>query len=296
MAGLCFNSTMENKFKKIALIGKYQDAQMRDQIIALADFLLSKHIAVCLETQTALCGEIVGYPRVDLVNIGEAIDLAIVLGGDGTMLGVARALLEHQVPLLGINRGRIGFLTDMSADNMLHDVARILSGEFTIEHRLLLEASVVRNDQRLYSGLALNDVVISKGEVARLIDLEVAIDGRFVHRQRSDGLIVATPTGTTAYALSAGGPILHPTLEAIILVPICPHTLSNRPIAINSASEVHIKLVDKEVSRIHFDGQPQLHLQQGDDVFVRRAQKTIPLLHPAGHCHYDMLRKKLNWG
>ena len=179
---------------------------------------------------------------------------------------------------------------------MLEAMTKILAGEFNTEERILLSATILRDGEVIGQGQALNDVVVTKSGVARLIELEVTIDGQFVHRQRSDGLILATPTGTTAYALSAGGPILHPTLDAIALVPICPHTLSNRPIAINSASKVEITLVHAEDARVHFDGQMQLSLQQGDKVLVQRAEKTVSLLHPLGHSHYDMLREKLHWG
>jgi NAD+ kinase len=283
-------------FNKIALIGKYQDREMREHIVALAEFLRARHLHVFLETETARCCEIADYPIRALTEFNGDIDLAIVLGGDGTMLGVARALLEHQVPLLGINRGRIGFLTDISAQNMLEDVAKVLAGDYSIEQRLMLHTKILRKGKLLGEGVALNDVVISKGEVAQLLGLEVMIDEQFVHRQRSDGLIVATPTGTTAYALSAGGPILHSALEAITLVPICPHTLSNRPIVIKSTSQVHVKLVDQYESRIHFDGQLIARLYQYDDVYIARAEKMTRLLHPNGHCHYEMLRKKLHWG
>ncbi|MGB4811780.1 MAG: NAD kinase [Methylophilaceae bacterium] len=291
---------MQKQFNNIVLVGKYQDAQMRDQIIALAEFLRERGLNVLLETNTAQCADINDYSTVELAQIGTGansqVDLVIVLGGDGTMLGVARALLEQQIPLLGVNRGRIGFLTDISAKDMLKIVSEVLVGSYLLERRLMLQASVVRKGATLFTGFALNDVVISKGEAARLVDLEVTIDGQFVHRQRSDGLIIATPTGTTAYALSAGGPILHPTLEAITLVPICPHTLSNRPITIHSASKVCITLVDKNNSHIHLDGQSTLELLHNDRILVQSAEKMLPLLHPTGHCHFDMLRKKLNWG
>lgn len=212
------------------------------------------------------------------------------------MLWVARALMDDNIPLIGVNRGRFGFLTDLTAGSMLEGVGKILDGAFNTEQRMLLSASILHNGKTVGQGIAMNDVVISKGSIARLIELEVNIDGQFVYKQRSDGLIISTPTGTTAYSLSAGGPILHPTLDAIALVPICPHTLSNRPIAINSASKVEVTLIQAEDACIHFDGQQQLSFQQGDKVLVQRADKTVSLLHPLGHSHYSMLREKLNWG
>jgi NAD+ kinase len=235
-------------------------------------------------------------PSVAMERVGKVSDLVIVLGGDGTMLTAARALLDDHVPLVGINRGRFGFLTDISTDGMLQAVGKILDGEYTVEQRILLGADIVRDGRVLSKGRALNDIVVSKGGQARLIELEVTIDGQYVHRQRSDGLIVSTPTGTTAYALSAGGPLLHPTLEAITLVPICPHTLSNRPFAINSNSTVEITLMRADDARVHFDGQLHAELSMGDKVIIKRLNNTIPLLHPLGHSHYELLREKLHWG
>lgn len=287
---------MKSAFQNVALIGKYMNPENREQILALASFLTDRQISVLVEEDTARYCEITGYSTVHMNAIGRGADLAIVLGGDGTMLSVARALMDDKIPLVGINRGRFGFLTDLTSDCMLDGITKIIAGEFSIEQRMLLTASILRDGEMIGDGCAMNDVVVSKGSIARLIELEVHIDGLFVYRQRSDGLIIATPTGTTAYSLSAGGPILHPALDAIALVPICPHTLSNRPIAIHSDSKIEITLVHAEDARVHFDGQLQLSLLQGDKIMVERADKTVPLLHPLGHSHYDMLRKKLHWG
>ena len=270
--------------------------EIREQILTLARFLADQQIGIFIEENTAQQADIKGYTTVHINAIGAYADLAVVLGGDGTMLAAARSLVDYRIPLVGVNRGRFGFLTDLSSESMLEAMSKILAGEFNTEERILLSATILRDGEVIGQGQALNDVVVNKSGVARLIELEVTIDGQFVHRQRSDGLILATPTGTTAYSLSAGGPILHPTLDAIALVPICPHTLSNRPIAINSASKVEIALVHAEDARVHFDGQMQLSLQQGDKVLVQRAEKTVSLLHPLGHSHYDMLREKLHWG
>ena len=210
------------------------------------------------------------------------------------MLSVARSLIDAEVPLVGINRGRFGFLTDLRAEEMLVAVDRILSGEFSLEPRMLLSSQLIRNGKVLHANYALNDVVIKSD--LRLIELEVKINQQFVHKQRSDGLIICTPTGTTAYALSAGGPILHPNLEAITLVPICPHTLSNRPIAVSSNSNIEVCLVQFDEAQLSFDGQYQMSLQIGDKVLVQRAEKPISLLHPNDYCYFDMLRNKLNWG
>jgi NAD+ kinase len=287
---------MKTAFQTIAIIGKYNTPDMRDYILAMAAFLADRQVSVFIEKDTALHCNITGYQALNIDAIGARVELAIVLGGDGTMLWVARALMDDRIPLIGINRGRFGFLTDLTADSMLEGMGKILAGAFNVEQRMLLSASILHNGKTVGQGIAMNDVVISKGSIARLIELEVNIDGQFVYKQRSDGLILSTPTGTTAYSLSAGGPVLHPTLDAIALVPICPHTLSNRPIAINSASKVEVTLIQAEDACIHFDGQQQSSFQQGDKVLVQRADKTVSLLHPLGHSHYDMLREKLNWG
>ncbi|OAM53307.1 NAD(+) kinase [Methylovorus sp. MM2] len=287
---------MKSAFQTVALIGKYMNPEMREQVLALARYLLDRHVGVFIEEKTAKQSEITGYTTLHINAIGAYADLAVVLGGDGTMLTAARALVDYKIPLVGVNRGRFGFLTDLSSESMLDAMERILAGEFNIEQRMLLTASIIRNGEVISQGLAMNDVVVNKSGLSRLIELEINIDGQFVHRQRSDGLILATPTGTTAYALSAGGPILHPTLDAIALVPIAPHTLSNRPIAINSASKVEITLIHAEDAGVHFDGQLNMSIQQGDKVLVERAEKTVSLLHPLGHSHYDMLREKLHWG
>jgi len=287
---------MENAFHTVALIGKITNPAIREHLLALARFLNGRGIAVLVEEKTATELAIEDYATVPINAIGAHANLAVVLGGDGTMLAVARGLVDSGVPLVGVNKGRLGFLTDLTTELMLQAMFAILNGEYKLEKRILLGTSIVRNGEEMSTGHALNDVVISKGSMARLIELELTIDGEFVHRQRSDGLILATPTGTTAYALSAGGPLLHPTLEAIALVPICPHTLSNRPFAINSASKVEITLVRAEDARVHFDGQLHAELRCGDKVVVQRLQKTVTLLHPRHHSHYAMLREKLHWG
>lgn len=267
---------------------------MRSDLADLARHLSAKNLEVWVEANTAHYAQLTEYNTLTLDEIGQTADLAIVMGGDGTMLSVARSLIDTDVPLVGINRGRFGFLTDLRAEDMLVEIDRMLAGDFIKEPRMLLSTDVVRDGQIVYSSHALNDVVIKSG--LRLIELEIEIDSKFVYKQRSDGLILSTPTGATAYALSAGGPILHPNLEAISLVPICPHTLSNRPIAVNSASNIVVTVVQFDEAQLSFDGQFQLGLEIGDKIMVRRAEKTISLLHPVEYCYFDMLRNKLNWG
>ena len=267
---------------------------MQNDLADLARHLAAKNITVWLEQNTAHGAELTGFNTAKLEHIGDKVDLAIVMGGDGTMLSVARTLMHANIPLVGINRGRFGFLTDLRAEDMLVEIDHILAGHHRTETRMLLTASVVRAGKQVHQGVALNDIVIKSG--LRLIELEVEIDGKFMHKQRSDGLILSTPTGTTAYALSAGGPILHPDLDAIALVPISPHTLSNRPIVLSSSSTIEVSLVQVDDAQISYDGQFQLALEVGDKVMVQRAVKDITLLHPADYCYFEMLRNKLNWG
>ncbi len=289
---------MSQPFHSIAIIGKYMNQaalqQMQADLADLARYLSARKIEVWIEENTALHAELSGFKTAPLAKIGSKVDLAIVMGGDGTMLSVARSLIQHNIPLVGINRGRFGFLTDLRAEDMFAAVNKILSNRYQIESRMLLSAKVLRAGKTVHQGLALNDVVIKGG--LRLIEIAVEINGQFVHKQRADGLILSTPTGTTAYALSAGGPILHPSLEAIAIVPISPHTLSNRPIAVNSASIIQITLIQTEDGQLSYDGQFQLPLECGDRVLVQRAEKEVKLLHPSEYCYFDMLRNKLNWG
>jgi NAD+ kinase len=268
--------------------------QMQTDLADLARHLSDKGIEIWLEQNTAQHAELTGFNTASLDDIGNKIDLAIVMGGDGTMLSVARSLINDNIPLVGINRGRFGFLTDLRAEDMLVSIDRILAGAHQTESRMLLSASVYRNAQQMHAGMALNDVVVKSN--LRLIELEVEVDGKFVHKQRGDGLILATPTGTTAYSLSAGGPILHPNLDAIALVPISPHTLSNRPITLNANSKIEVNLVQIDEAYVSYDGQFQLPLEQGDKIVVQRATKEITLLHPSDYCYFEMLRNKLNWG
>ena len=291
-------TAFKSAFTSIAIIGKYLNKsalqQMQNDLANLARHLVAKNIIVWIEENTAHGAELTGFNTAKLEHIGEKVDLAIVMGGDGTMLSVARTLMHANTPLVGVNRGRFGFLTDLRAEDMLVEIDNILAGHHYTETRMLLTASVIRAGKPVHQGVALNDIVIKSG--LRLIELEVEIDGKFMHKQRSDGLILSTPTGTTAYSLSAGGPILHPSLDAIALVPINPHTLSNRPIVLNSTSKIEISLVQVDDAQISYDGQFQLALELGDKVLVQRAVKDITLLHPTDYCYFEMLRNKLNWG
>ena len=289
---------MANTFETIGIIGKYMNQSalqhMQNDLADLARHLSAKNIEVWIEENTALHAELTGFNTASLLDIGDKVDLAIVMGGDGTMLSVARSLMDNDIPLVGINRGRFGFLTDLRAEDMLNAVNKILAGDYRLESRMLLTASIKRAGKLLHQGVALNDVVVKSG--LRLIEMQVEINGSFVHKQRADGLIITTPTGTTAYALSAGGPILHPNVEAITLVPINPHTLSNRPITVSSASKIEVTLVHLDEAQVSLDGQIQIDLHIGDRILVERAAQQISLLHPSEYCYFEMLRNKLNWG
>jgi NAD+ kinase len=287
---------MKPNFKTIALIGKYNSPEIGEPLLRLAAFLHGRDCEIIVAVQTGEHISACPYRMATLAEISECADLAIVMGGDGTMLNIARHLIGSEVPLVGINQGRLGFLTDVSIDTMMDTLADMLDGEFTSEDRILLHTDVVREGKSVMEAWAFNDVVVNKASTGRIIEFEVSIDGQFVYSQRSDGLVVATPTGSTAYALSAGGPILHPTLEAFALVPICPHTLSARPIAVNSRSIVEITPIHAYDARVHLDGQEHFDLLVNDKVVVRRAPSTIRLLHPVGHSYYDTLRQKLHWG
>jgi NAD+ kinase len=287
---------MSKKFKTIALIGKYDSPEMGVSLPQLANYLRELGYEVLIAHNTADQLGLVNQPTAELTEIGERADVAVVLGGDGTMLSIARMLAVHDIPLIGVNQGRLGFLTDVPAETMQADLTLILDGDYVTEQRLLLNTEIVRHGQVIFSACALNDVVMSKGGMGRLIEFEALIDGEFVYSQRSDGLVIATPTGSTAYALSAGGPILHPTLEAFVMVPICAHTLAARPIVVNSHSVVELQLMQADDARVHFDGQRAFDIQIGDVVRISRSVKPICLLHPSGYSYYRTLREKLYWG
>jgi NAD+ kinase len=273
---------MQTQFNTVAIIGKFMRESavqlMRKDLADLAQHLQTKNMTVLFEVNTAEHAQIDDFKTIALDEIGQKADLVIVMGGDGTMLSAARALKNSAVPLVGINRGHFGFLTDLRAEEMLQSIDAILVGEYQTESRMVLNASVIRDGETILQNHAFNDIVLKSG--LRLIELEVTIDNQFIHKQRADGLIVSTPTGTTAYSLSAGGPILHPGLDAIALVPICPHTLSNRPLAVNSNAKIEITVMQVDDAQISFDGQSQLALALGDCVKVERSQESVTLLHP----------------
>lgn len=282
-------------FKNVALIGKYKSPEIAEPLLKLAVFLEQRGVQVMLDPLTA---EHVGKNRhevLPLERIGERAELAVVIGGDGTMLNIARTFAPYDVALVGVNQGRLGFLTDLSIKTMFESIGSILDGQFVTEQRMLLESEVLSAGQAATKVLAFNDVAVNKGAEGSLIEIEVHIDGRFVYNLRSDGLIIASPTGSTAYALSSGGPILHPSLDAIALVPVSPHTLSNRPIVVGGNSVIEITVHSGADARVHFDSHSHHELSAKDRVVVRRCPHKIRLLHPLDHNYYHMLREKLHW-
>jgi len=282
-------------FKTIVLIGRHNSAEVATGLAIMGDYLRKQGREVLLEKETAAASGINGFPTADYAEIGAKADLAVVQGGDGSMLNAARHLAAHRVPLVGVNQGRLGFMTDIASAKMLDAMAEILAGRHAIEERTMLAAEVRRDGVVTLATLALNDAVVNKGAVGRLIEFLVHIDGEFVYDLRGDGLIVATPTGSTAYALSSDGPILQPSVPGFALVPICPHTLSNRPIMVSDRTVIDITLKRSVDARLHFDGQMQCDLQEGDHVLIRRAEHTIKFVHPPGYSYYAMLREKLHW-
>lgn len=235
------------------------------------------------------------YAALSVEEIGEQCDLGLVVGGDGTMLGIARQLAPYGVPLIGINRGRLGFITDIPLDNYRDTLVPMLAGEYEEDHRSLLHAQVMREGACVFDALAMNDVVVNRGATSGMVELRVSVGNHFVANQRADGLIIASPTGSTAYSLSAGGPLLHPSIPGWVLVPIAPHTLSNRPILLPDADEISIELVSGRDASANFDMQSLASVEIGDRVVVRRSDYHVRFLHPRGWSYFDTLRKKLHW-
>lgn len=289
---------MTIKFKHVGIISKFSDVTIGETIETLAKFLVARNIDVVLDESAAKTLTQTELEITDIHQLGERCDLAIVVGGDGTLLHTARTLADYDIPLVGINLGRLGFLADISPNDMLQRLDEILSGQYFEEKRFLLNSSVVRNGETILKGNAFNDVVIHKWNSVRMIEFETYVNGLLVHNQRSDGLIVSTPTGSTAYALSGGGPIIHPSLNAILLVPICPHTLSNRPIVLDAESQIKlvVKDSDKPHVRITLDGQTNHEIHDGDTIEITKHHKPVRLIHPSDHDHYQILRAKLRWG
>ncbi len=288
-------TTFQKTIRTAGLIGKYHSPEVAASLPPLADFLRERGVRVLVEEGLAGSAKVSGGETASYEAMGRQADVAVVLGGDGTMLYAARRLAGFGVPLAGVNQGRLGFMTDIARDDMIAGIADLLAGKFTAEPRLLLAGEIWRDGARLGGSLAFNEVVVNKGDLGRMIEMQVEVDGEFVYLLRADGMIVATPTGSTAYALSANGPILHPGVAGIAIVPLCPHALSNRPISIADGSRVDITLISTHDGRVHFDGQERFDVRAGDRVRIARSPLSVTLLHPPGYSYYAMLREKLHW-
>jgi NAD+ kinase len=288
-------SQRRSRFSHAAIVGKYQARGMRELLEELAQFLSGQGLEISFERETAQATGVTGHETVDIHEIGTRCDLAVVVGGDGTMLHIARELARHQVPLVGINQGRLGFITDVPVAEMRGVLEAMVAGDYEEERRSMLEAEVWRDDARIFDSVSMNDVVVSRGSTASMVELRVDIGEDFVANLRADGLIVASPTGSTAYALSAGGPILHPSIAGWVLVPIASHTLSNRPIVLPDSGEVKITIVAGKDVSANFDMHNLASLMHGDQVIVRRSAHQVRFLHPRGWSYYATLRKKLRW-
>ena len=287
-----------DQFRNIGIIGRLGSSQVLDTIRRLKKFLLDRQLHVILEDAIAEMLPGHGLQTSTRRHLGEICDLVIVVGGDGSLLGAARALAGSGVPVLGINRGSLGFLTDIRPDELELKVAEVLKGDYLTESRFLLQAEVRRHGEAMGQGDALNDIVLHPGKSTKMIEFELYIDGHFVCTQKADGLIIATPTGSTAYSLSAGGPIMHPKLDAIVIVPMCPHTLSSRPIVVDSNSELKV-VVSPDLQiypLVSCDGQNHFTCTPGDTITVGKKSQKLTLIHPLDHNYYEVCRTKLGWG
>jgi NAD+ kinase len=288
------NFPMVSRFRHAALVGKYQAQGMRPLLEDIAHLLTRRGLEVSVEAATALNTGLTGYSALTVPELGAQCDLVVVVGGDGTMLGIARDLARYDVPMIGVNQGRLGFITDISVARMGAALRAIVEGDYEEEHRAMLEGNVLRDGHSIFAGVGMNDVVV-RSSATSMVELRVAVNSQFVANFRADGLILASPTGSTAYSLSAGGPILHPDVAGWLLVPIAPHMLSNRPIVLPDSGEVSIELVSGREISVNFDMQSFASLVQGDRIIVRRSQHRVRFLHPRGWSYYATLRRKLHW-
>jgi len=291
-----------SEFSSIGLVGKQDNANISDSLNALADFLLQRQ-SIKLVVDEAVSNFMQGHSAfaemlvVPQDDLHLHCDLVIVVGGDGSMLKVANVLANQNLPVVGINRGRLGFLTDILPEELEHDLGQVLDGKYKEESRFLLNVSMQREDKTEEIGCALNDVVLHPGIAAQMIEFSLFIDEEFVYQQASDGLIVATPTGSTAYSMSAGGPIMHPKLDAVVLVPMYPHSLSSRPIVIDGKSDIKIIVGDRHqmMPQVSCDGSAEFTAESGDQILVSKKSEKLRLLHPVEYSYFATCRSKLHW-
>jgi NAD+ kinase len=288
---------MAGQFDKISLIGKFQSADGAETVLDLAHYLRDRGLDARIEqgTASAIGKAAEDFATVTYEMIANEADLAVVVGGDGTLLNAARRMGARATPLVGVNLGRLGFLTDLPRAGARRQLGEILDGHYRAESRFMLDAELMRDGERIFHTLALNDVVLNRGKLGRMIEFELRVDGEFVYTLRSDGMIVATPTGSTAYALAANGPILHPGVPGIALVPLCPHALSARPVTLPDTCRIEIALMPPHDARIHFDGVTYCDGRAGDRLRIVRSPLEVRLLHPVGYSYFSMLREKLHW-
>ncbi|MDO5086626.1 MAG: NAD kinase [Comamonadaceae bacterium] len=294
---------MKPHFQRVALVGKHHESlsgalveNARQVLEDIGGFLESLGLQVLLEAQSAETTGLTRFPARSVAELGEQADVGVVVGGDGTMLGIGRQLARYGTPLIGINQGRLGFITDIALGDYRKVLPpMLLKGAYDEDHRSLLLGRVMRAGECVFEALAMNDVVVNRGAAASMVELQVEVDGRFVARHRADGMIVATPTGSTAYALSAGGPLLHPLVPGWVLVPIAPHALSNRPIVLADPLEIAIEIIAGRDASASFDMQSLASLHHGDRIVVRRSDYRVRFLHPKGWSYFDTLRNKLYW-
>ncbi|MFV2028845.1 NAD(+) kinase [Neisseria sp. S1] len=292
---------MNSQFKHIGLVTRPQTPGIENVLHELIAFLHKQGLDIFIDQASAdegiISDEDLQFCHIEQKDkLGKKCDLVIVLGGDGTFLSVARKLAPFRVPMIGVNQGHLGFLTQVPRETMIHELSGMLTGKYLPEERILLETSIWRDGEDVGTSLALNDVVISRGGMGQMIEFEVFINGEFVYTQRSDGLIISTPTGSTAYALAAGGPILQASLRAFTLVPICPQSMTNRPIAVADTCEIEILITKAADARVHFDGQSFIDIHSMDRINIRRYRHTLRVLHPSDYQYYKTLRQKLHWG
>ena len=292
----------QRQFRQIALFGKYQttapgvaDAPARRALEEIAHFLMDQGFDIVIEDETAANMGLGSYNTLSVNQIGRSCDLGLVVGGDGTMLGIGRQLAPFKIPLIGINQGRLGFITDIALDQYQQTLKPMLAGVYQEDQRSLMQARVERDGETIFSALAMNEVVVNRGGTAGMVELRMEVDGHFVANQRADGLIISTPTGSTAYCLSAGGPLMHPAIDGWVIVPIAPHTLSNRPLVVSNATEVAIEIVAGRDASANFDMQSMASLMPGDRIVVKRSEHKVRFLHPKGWTYFDTLRQKMHW-
>lgn len=288
---------MKHPFKKIGLMGRQRSPESIQCLQILCDYLSKANYDILIEADTANFVPGNCHSTANQVDFAKQADLVIVVGGDGSLLKAAHVVVDANTPVIGVNRGRLGFLTDIHPDTLIENLQKVLDGHFIEEHRFLLTMQILHNSTILHKSVALNDVVLLPDEFSHMIEFEIYINQQFVCSQSADGQIIATPTGSTAYALSGGGPILHPKLDAIVLVPMFPHTLSSRPIVVDGSSVIDIKMVQRfETSaQVSVDGQNKIPIASGDTLHIFKSPNALRLLHPKDYNYFSTLRQKLHW-